>query len=152
MSRRLDIGNHIPLHKFNETLALEYRSSSAFTKTAIEVPVADTDAVVTIQAPFGLQMMRGPFYVVGSSDGSYGAAKTEFEDNHVEVAPSQWQKRATVMAYEASERCRVETWLSDGLHETTVEAQPGDWIVQQPAGEVMVIKPEAFAKRYELAD
>ncbi len=149
---RCNIAEDIPLHQFDEARAQQYSASSTFTKTAILVPVADPEAKVTIDAPFGLEVMKGEFYVVASPEGPYGAAKVEFEAAHVEVEPNRWQKRGTVLAYKTTARCRVETWLADGTHETTVDAEPGDWIVRQPAGEVIVVEPKSFATRYEPVD
>lgn len=126
-----------------------YRPRTTFTKTAILVPVADPETMLTIRAPFGTEIMKGEFYIVASPSGSYGAAKKEFEADHIEVAPSQWQKQVSVMAYQATERCRVETRLADGTEEASVIADPGDWIVRHPAGEVTVALPDDFAERYE---
>ena len=141
--------SEVHLHRFDDGRAAEYRPRSNFVKTAILVRLADPDAVVTIRAPFGPEVMRGEFYAVASEDGSYGAARTEFEGSHIEVEPHRWVKRSTMLAYRTAESCRVETWLSDGTHEATVDAKPGDWIVRHPGGEVTVVKPHTFAARYE---
>jgi hypothetical protein len=139
-------------HEFDETRARRYRTRSSFVKTAILVRLVDPSDTVTIRAPFGPEGMRGEFYIVASEEGSYGASRTEFEDSHIEVEPNRWVKHATVDAYEATEACRVDTHLADGTHEASVEVRPGDWIVRQPAGEVMALDPAAFALRYEAAD
>lgn len=144
--------DNVPIHEFDELRAMPFRSRSDFVKTAILLHLADPDAVVEVKAPFGREVMKGDFYLVSSAEGSYGAAKKEFEAGHVEVAPDRWVKRSLVMAYRATEICRVDTILADGTHEVTVEAQTGDWIVRQALGEVMVVKPNAFADRYEPAD
>jgi hypothetical protein len=116
------------------------------------VPIADPEAVTTIEAPFGTEVAKGPFYIVASKSGSYAIARTEFEADHEQVSPSEWRKRAAVSAYRSDEPCRVETRLADGTHETTVDAQAGDWIVRHDGGEVTVVAPEAFDERYEPAD
>ncbi|HSF84692.1 MAG TPA: hypothetical protein VLG28_03410 [Acidimicrobiia bacterium] len=61
-------------------------------------------------------------------------------------------KRSGVLAYRAEERCLIETHLADGLHEGSVVADPGNWIVRQLNGEVMVVKPHTFELRYEAGD
>jgi hypothetical protein len=140
----------VPLHEFDEARAAEYRARSDFTKTAILLRLADPEALVTIQAPFGPEVMKGEFYVVASPDGSYGAARSEFEAYHEEVEPWRWMKTASVEAYPVGERCRIETVLADGTHETSVVAEPGQWIVRHRGGEVTVVKADTFAERYEV--
>jgi hypothetical protein len=137
-----------PVHEFNEEHAKEFEPRSSYVKTAILVELANPDATVTIRAPFGAEVMKGAFYIVASPQGSYGAARAEFEDTHVEVEPCRWVKRARVQAYQTAKPCRVETWLADGTHEGTVDAKPGDWIVKQDGGEVMVLTDNDFAARY----
>lgn len=136
-------------HQFDEDRASEYMPRRDLIKTAILLRQADPDALVTIQAPFGPEVMKGDFYVVASPDGAYGAARAEFEASHIEIAPQRWIKQARVLAYQATEACLVETLLADGTLEGTVAARSGDWIVRQATGEVMVIEPERFAERYE---
>ena len=115
------------------------------------MPIADSEALTTIEAPFGTEVAKGPFYIVASKSGSYAIARTEFEADHVQVGPSEWRKRAAVRAYRADESCRVETRLTDGTLETTVDAAPGDWLVRHAGGEVTVASPETFDERYEPA-
>lgn len=91
--------------------------------------------------------MHGPFYVVAGDDGSYGAAQAEFEQAHRQIGPNQWLRSEPVLAYQAAERCTVVTTIGE-REESTVVAEPGDWIVQQPAGEVLAITPSAFGARY----
>ncbi len=136
-------------HRFDEARASEYMPRRDLVKTAILLRQADPDALVTIQAPFGPEVMKGDFYVVASPDGAYGAARVEFEASHIEIGPQRWIKQSRVLAYQTTEACLVETLLADGTLEGTVEAHPRDWIVRQAAGEVMVIEPERFAERYE---
>jgi hypothetical protein len=104
--------------------------------------------VVTIRAPFGEQQMHGPFYVVAGEEGSYGAARAEFEQAHRQVGPQEWVRCEPILAYQTAGRCAVVTTIG-GQDESTVIAEPGDWIVRQPAGEVMAITPSAFAVRYD---
>ena len=137
-------------HTFRPDLADRYKPRATFTKTAILVKTVDPDATTTIQATFGQQTLRGSFYVVAEGDDSYGASRQEFERTHEQVGPNQWTKRESVLAYRATEPCQVETYVSD-THEATVLAKPGDWIVQQTTGEVMIIEAGAFAERYRQA-
>jgi hypothetical protein len=136
---------------FDETRAAEYRPRGGFVKTAILLQLADDEAEVTVQTPFGLQTAKGAFYVVAEEGSSYCAARAEFEATHDELSPNQWVKRAVVRAYVADEHCRIETWLADGTHEASVDAGPGDWIVRQLTGEVMVVGDDEFIERYEPA-
>ena len=103
------------------------------TKTAVLVDVAERSAVTTLNTPFGIQRLRGPFYIVAEGLGSYGAVKDQFEQSHVAVGANRWTKSSSVLAYRAGARCAVETFLGNH-HETTVIAEPDDWIVQQQTG------------------
>ncbi len=132
--------------EFDAARARRFQPRDAFVKTAILLVPAGSEAV-TIQAPFGEQQMHGPFYVVAGEDGSYGAAQAEFEQAHRQVGPHQWLRSEPVLAYQTAERCTVVTTVGE-QEESTVVAEPGDWIVQQPAGEVLAITPSAFAVRY----
>ncbi len=141
---------HPARHTFQPELADRYEPRTTFTKTAILVELVDRDATTTIRATFGQQTLRGSFYVVAEGNSSYGASRHEFECTHHQVGPNQWTKRESVLAYRATERCQVETYVSDA-HEATVLAKPGDWIVQQSTGEVMIIVAPAFNERYRQA-
>ncbi len=134
-------------HEFDRARARRFRPREGVVKTAILLRPAGTEKV-TIQAPFGEQEMHGPFYVVASEEGSYGAAQAEFERAHRQVGPHRWERVEPVLAYQTDERTTVVTTVDDH-DESTVEAEPGDWIVQQPSGEVMVLKPSDFDARYE---
>ena len=133
--------------EFDPARARRFQPRDTFVKTAILLIPAGSDTV-TIRAPFGEQQMHGPFYVVAGDDGSYGAAQAEFEQAHHQVGPQQWVRSEPVLAYQTAERCTVVTTIGDH-QESTVVAEPGDWIVQQPAGEVLAITPSAFAARYD---
>lgn len=132
--------------EFDAACARRFQPRDAFVKTAILLVPAGFEPV-TIQAPFGEQQMHGPFYVVAGDDGSYGAAQAEFEQAHRQIGPNQWLRSEPVLAYQAAERCTVVTTIGE-REESTVVAEPGDWIVQQPAGEVLAITPSAFGARY----
>lgn len=139
----------LPLHVYDEARANEYRPRQAFVKTAILLRLADDEADVTVETPFGPETVRGEFYVVAEGNASYCASRAEFEAMHEELAPNQWVKRSAVRAYVADERFLVETRLADGTLEATVVAESGDWIVQQQTGEVMVVGADEFQERYE---
>jgi hypothetical protein len=145
----------LPLHTFEERKARRYRPNPELAKTAILVELTDPTASVEILASFGeSQTLSGAFYIVAEGGGSYGSSREEFERSHTQVAPNQYVRAADVLAYRATEPCRVETVLSDATRETTVVARPGDWIVRQPRGEVLVIAEDAevgFAQRYDVA-
>jgi hypothetical protein len=128
--------------------AARYRPKDEFVKTAILLTLAGDGGEVPVAASFGVQRMHGDFYVVASGEGSYAASRAEFEQTHERVGDNRWVKRATVEAYPAPHRCEVETCLADGTVEVIVTAEPGDWIVRQATGEVMVVKPPAFDARY----
>jgi len=139
-----------PVRAFDATRAQVFRPNSAHAKTAILVAVAD-DAITELATAFGTQRLRGPFYVVAEGDGSYGAAQLEFERSHRPIGPNRWAKSAPVAAYQAGERCTVETFIGPHL-ESTVTAAPDDWIVRQASGEVQVLDEQQFAARYVLDD
>lgn len=56
-------------------------------------------------------------------------------------------KTAPVSAYRTDVSCVVDTVIGGNL-EVTVTAQPGDWIVRQSTGEVMVVRGDEFHERY----
>jgi hypothetical protein len=136
-----------PADQFDESSAARYRPRGGFEKTAVLVEVADPACQTVIDAPFGEQRLTGAFYAVAEGDGSYGAAKFEFEQTHTRVGANRWVKTAPVSAYQTETSCVVDTVVGDEL-ETTVNARAGDWIVRQHTGEVMVIGPDEFADRY----
>lgn len=138
-----------PEHVFDPERATTYRARSEFVKTAILVePVASS---TELQTAFGEQRLAGSFYIVADGDSSYGAARAEFEAAHENVGDCRWVKRSTVLAYTADTSTTVVTRVA-GEVEGTVVAEPGDWIVQQATGEVMVITPEEFESRYQSVD
>jgi len=136
-----------PVHRFDESRASEFVPRTDHVKTAILVEVADADAITVLETGFGEQTMRGAFYAIADGEGSYGAAKAEFERSHERVTPTTWRKSSPVLAYRADASCRVDTDVGE-TREASVVARPGDWIVRQHTGEVMVIRPEAFDERY----
>ena len=140
-----------PVHRFDRSRARAYRPNPAHSKTAILVDIADASVTTSINAPFGVQRFRGPFYVVAEGAGSYGVAKREFDNSHVEVGQHRWAKSEPVLAYQAEQRSVVETYIDDH-RETSVVAEPGAWIVRQKSGEIMVIEPSEFVARYVADD
>lgn len=140
-----------PTVEFDRDAAQSYKPNPDFGKIAVLVDVADADAVTVIRATFGEQRMRGPFYAVADGDGSYGAAREQFERTHRSTGPSCWVKTEPVLAYQAQQRATVETHIGDH-REASVVADSGDWVVMQHGGELMVIEPDAFAERYVPAD
>lgn len=138
-----------PEHQFDPDLATEFRPRPDFAKTAILVePVAET---TVLRTSFGEQSLNGPFYVIADGTNSYGAAQREFEAGHELVGPDRWVKRSPIHAYRAGTRTTVHTRVADNV-ESSVVAMPGDWIVRQSTGEVMVVTPAEFEARYEPAD
>lgn len=135
-------------HDFDEDKAKPYIPRPSFTKTAILLEPASDDAITVIRTPFGEQTFRGRFYLVAEGDASYGAAPDQFERAHEMTEPNQWVKSEPILAYQTNEECLIETFIGD-LSEATVLAKPGDWIIKQPTGEVMVVGADAFATRYE---
>lgn len=136
-----------PVHLFQVDRAHTYGPNPDFAKRAILVDVTDPHTETILNSPFGEQSLIGPFYIVAEGSLSYGAAKAEFDAAHRSVGPNLWVKHEPILAYQVDSRCSVETYLGDHK-ETTVEAEPGDWIVQQGTGEVMVVLPDEFARRY----
>lgn len=136
-----------PVHRFDRSRAGSYRPNPTHSKTAILVDVADALSTTVINASFGVQRFRGPFYIVAEGAQSYGVAKREFDNSHVLAGRNRWAKSESVLAYQADERSVVETYIDDH-RETSVVAEPGAWIVRQSSGEVMVITPKDFVERY----
>lgn len=136
-----------PVHCFDRSRARAYRPNPAHSKTAILVDIADASVTTSINAPFGVQRFRGPFYIVAEGAQSYGVAKREFDNSHIEVGQHRWTKSKSVLAYQAEDRSVVETYIDDH-RETSVVAEPGAWIVRQSSGEVMVLTPKEFVERY----
>ena len=134
-------------HRFDDSRARRFLPRDGVEKTAVLVRTVDPDAQTVIDTRFGRQHLLGAFYAVAEGDASYGATRREFEATHRAVGPNRWVKCAPVLAYRTDESCLVETVI-DGHVEGTVNARPGDWIVRQHPGEVMVIDDDAFRERY----
>lgn len=130
--------------KFNERLARRYRSKAdGPIKTAVLV-----EEPATYETSWGVQEMHGPHYRINLGDEApYGSEKSRFEAEHVEV-DGGYRKSAVIDAYQVTETTPVTTYL-DGKIETENVAEPGDWIVRQPQGEVMVVSTEKFGRLYE---
>lgn len=104
----------------------------------------------------GVQSFFGQFYVVGSgSEVGYGSAKIQWELMHRQIDPERlpalWVKVTPVMAYLATGRAMLYTFVHDpsgGTRETGVEVSPGDWVVQQVGLEVQRIEPSDFSRLY----
>lgn len=145
------MGSKPPVHRFDRAKARAYLPNPNHAKTAILVDVADASATTAINAPFGVQRFRGPFYIVAEGAQSYGVAKREFDNSHVATGQNRWTKSESVLAYQAEERSVVETYIDDH-RETSVVSEPGAWIVRQSSGEIMVITPKDFVERYVADD
>ncbi|NND76091.1 MAG: hypothetical protein HKN44_13895 [Ilumatobacter sp.] len=141
----------LPVEEFDPSAATRYMPNPDFVKTAVLVDVAEPGAVTVLRTSFGEQRMRGPFYAVADGAGSYGAAQENFEGTHRRDGPNTWVKQDPVLAYRSAKRCMVETHIGDH-RESCVVAEPGDWVVKQRDGELMVVGPDAFAERYVPAD
>ena len=61
------------------------------------------------------------------------------------VGPNRWVKRSPVLAYRTAEACLVECVIGDHV-EGRVTARPGDWIVRQYTGEMMVLDDDEAEK------
>lgn len=134
-------------HQFDETRAGSFVPRDGFEKAAVLVEPTDPGSQTLIRTRFGEQRFTGAFYIVAEGDGSYGAARHEFEQTHKVVGANRWAKTAPVLAYRTDVSCVVDT-VVDGQLEVTATAQPGDWIVRQSTGEVMVVRGDEFDKRY----
>jgi len=141
------MSDRLPAHRFDEARARRYRPRDDFAKTAVLVKPTDPHAQIVIDTPFGEQRFAGAFYVIAEGDASYGAARRQFEESHTAVGQNRWVKSAPVLAYRTDEPCLVETVIGEHV-ETSVNARPGDWIVRQRTGEVMVMDADAFVERY----
>lgn len=139
--------SHLPLCPFDDARAGRYRPRDDFVKTAVLVEPADADARTVITTRFGEQSFTGAFYIVAEGDGSYGSARCEFEASHTRVDTNRWVKEAPVHAYQTDDECVVDTVVDD-QRESSVTARPGDWLVRQQTGEVMVLRPAEFTERY----
>lgn len=139
--------SHLAPCPFDDARAGRYRPRDGFVKTAVLVEPADADARIVIATRFGEQSFTGAFYIVAEGDGSYGSARREFETSHTRVGTNRWVKDAPVDAYQTDDECVVDTFVDD-RRESSVTAQPGDWLVRQGTGEVMVLGPAEFTERY----
>lgn len=139
--------DQLEVHVFDEAAAEAYSANSAFVKTAIRVDPPQPDDITRIATRFGEQSFEGSFFLVAEGDSSYGIAIDEFEATHESIGSSQYKKRGTVRAYSLRESCLVETWIGSHL-EATTNAVPGDWVVQQPSGELVVMPEDEFRQRY----
>lgn len=134
--------------QFDERRAEHYAPRADLEKVAILADISDEEATTVINTAFGVQTMRGPFYLVAADEGSYGAAKAEFEHANRQISPNTWVKHAGVDAYRTDAEVEIATVIG-GHTEGVVLASRGDWIVRQTSGEVMALKDEDFAARYE---
>lgn len=139
--------SHLPLCSFEDARAGRYRPREGFVKTAVLVEPPDADARTVIATRFGEQSFTGAFYIVADGDGSYGSARRQFEASHTAVGSNRWVKDAPVHAYQTDDECVVDTVVDD-RRESSVTARPGDWIVRQQTGEVMVLRSAEFTERY----
>lgn len=133
---------------FDTGRATWFRPNPDMVKIAVLVDVIDPTATTVINAPFGVQRLKGPFYAVVEDDQTYGAAQHEFEAVHASVGPNRWIKTESVQAYRAEAACTIRTLIGEH-EESRVDAAPGDWIVRQPTGEVNVLTAAAFTKRFD---
>jgi len=68
------------------------------------------------------------------------------------AASPLYEKSAIVKATLVQSPREVVTIVGDGLVETTVIAQPGEYVVQNPGGEEYVLLAEKFSSRYSHVD
>ena len=152
----MSMSDALPVVQFDPSIAVRIFPRPEL-KTAAFMPIPRLEGGVElptfIRAEWGeVQQFLGDYYVV-IRDGKviYGSAQLQWELMHVQITPGQWVKVGIPTAYQATEPCRVTTMilLEDGaLRETSVELQPGDWIVRQPGGEVQHIKAEKMPNIY----
>lgn len=137
-------------HQWDPARAERFRPRTGVEKTAILFTPVDSFTITTLRTTFGEQELVGPFYLVADGDGSYGAARKEFEQTNHQIGENRWVKSAKVEAYkaEAGEVLEVDTEIGDH-REASVTAEPGQWIVRQATGELMVIASDEFERRYE---
>jgi hypothetical protein len=121
----------------------------------VKIPLTDDGSEIpTFIKPGwgGVQVFYGDYYAI-IIDGvvDYGSAKLQWEQMHTPVRPGYWVKTVVPTAYRAQEVCRIVTLIPDkngDIKEANYVLQPGEWIVQQPGGEVQHIKAAKFGGIY----
>lgn len=64
------------------------------------------------------------------------------------AAAPVYEKSVIVHAFLITEPREVVTIVGDGFIETTVTAQPGQYLIRNPGGEEYILKADNFASRY----
>lgn len=98
----------------------------------------------------GVQNFGGPHVVVADGEGEYGVDLDAFFSTHrpVPALPHHYVKSSRVRATQVEVTTEVVTIL-DGVEEMRAAARPGEFIVQNPQGEVYSMTREEFEARYE---
>jgi hypothetical protein len=82
-------------------------------------------------------------WAVQSAGGETWSVRDEiFRSTHEQLDPTRWRRTGVVGARRAHAGESVDTL------EGALVAQPGDWIVRGPAGELWPVRPETFHQQY----
>ena len=69
----------------------------------------------------------------------------EFQASHEPVGNGQWRRVGTFRAWQVTEPVRLRT------KEGSATADPGDWVVESPAGERWPVSEQQFERTYRPA-
>jgi hypothetical protein len=108
---------------------------------------------VTYHKSWGNQEMKGPHMVmVGPSPDEgfdvYGCEIGRFHDMYESLGDNEYIKTETVEAVKMEESFNLAT-VVDGQIEVQASGVAGDYAVQQPGGELQVIKEDEFENMFE---
>jgi hypothetical protein len=94
--------------------------------------------------PSGEEMHGNPgdWRVVDSTGALRTVTDPDFQSSHEPLGNGRWHRTGTVTAWPAAEAVRIRT------KEGNATAQPGDWIVEGPAGERWPISDDQFQASY----
>lgn len=146
----------IPIETFDPTKARRYR------KRGVTHCYACQNGAVYFPSWAGRrgQRFKGPHMVMhridpktGDPVETYGCATVEFYNTYDRVGSDRWiyRKRALVRAYQVDHPFRIVARTSEGIEAAEATGDAGDWIVQNPGGDVYLWS-QAAARDYELVE
>lgn len=146
----------LPVVKFDDTQAVRvFPRPELKTAALVSVPLLEGGVELPsfIVAEWGgIQQFLGDYYaIIRDGEVVYGSAQVQWDLMHTMLSPGVWVKTGIPTAYQATEPCRITTLilLEDGaVRETSVELEPGAWIMRQPGGEVQHVREEKMPKIY----
>jgi hypothetical protein len=99
----------------------------------------------TVRSGEQLRGNPGDWHVTDDQGRVRTATDPEFRDSHKDVGRGRWRRTGTFRAWPASEGLVVRS------KEGKSTAEPGDWVVESPAGERWLVPARQFAETYRRA-